>query len=304
MQNRAFTLIELLVVIAVIAILAALLLPALAEARQRATRVQCTAQLHQLSTALALYDTDYNDLPLGHDWSGSCREVGTTPSFQSCVADYAKAPFFHLAWCPSQLPYGVGAYGTGYTYYGNFTRWLNWASSVFAQPPRISEAFRVSIGDLNNVAKRAHSESSCKDIHTGRWLLMADRIQIVQGTQVYDLQPPNLNGHQNYATGHAESGAVTGGNMLWLDGGIDWRDVPPEIGYVPWAVGGTHSGAEGWVRHNNIPYVNLIMPVETVDLVAGAWNNSGWWFDARGFSYFSSGSANYIAVGNRTNPLP
>jgi type II secretory pathway pseudopilin PulG len=297
-------LIELLVVIAVIAILAALLMPALEAARDKAVRVQCSTQMHQLYTALNLYDTDANDLPLGHDWSGSCREVGMTPEFQSLITGYTGGSYVYMGWCPSQRLYGIGGYGTGYTYYGNFTRWLDWANSVFAQPPRISKAFRVSIEDLNKVAKRAYSESSRKDIHTGRWLLMADRIQIVLGTQIYDIQPPNLNGHQNYATGHAQGMSVSGGNILWLDGGVEWRNVPSEIRDVPWPAAGTNSGAEGWVRHDNIPYVNLIMPVESVDLVAGAWSNSGWWFDARGYSYFSGGSANYIAVGDRRSPLP
>jgi type II secretory pathway pseudopilin PulG len=292
------------VVIAIIAILAALLMPALNSARHRAMRLKCTTQLRQLHIGLNMYDNNFGDLPLGHDWSGSCREVGTTPEFQAFISAYVSAPFNYAAWCPTQPAYGVGAYGTGYTYYGNFTRWLNWANSVFAQPPRISKAFRVSITDLNKVAKRASSESSRKDIHTGRWLLMADRIQIVLGTQIYDIHPPNLNGHQNYATGHVESGGVTGGNILWLDGGVDWRDTPASIHNVPWPGAGSNSGTKGWVRHDNILYVNLIAPVESVDMVAGAWSNCGWWFTAQIYSYFSGGNANYIAAANRQNPLP
>jgi prepilin-type N-terminal cleavage/methylation domain-containing protein len=60
-SRQGFTLIELLVVIAIIAILAAMLLPALSSAKERAKRIQCLNNIHQIEVALNNYTVDFKD---------------------------------------------------------------------------------------------------------------------------------------------------------------------------------------------------------------------------------------------------
>ena len=105
-KQTVFTLIELLVVIAIIAILAAMLLPALAKAREKARNISCVNNLKQIFTGAYMYTDNYDDtLPrvntsydvkyenvstTGDSWFGLINFYVTNEKTFECPADTAK----------------------------------------------------------------------------------------------------------------------------------------------------------------------------------------------------------------------
>ncbi len=110
MRQRAFTLIELLVVIAIIAILAAILFPVFAQAREKSRQAVCLSNTKQMGLALTMYAQDFDEtLPMGGN-GGPDRQN----RWYHWIAAYQKSRGINI--CPSAPnqksgDYDVGGYG-------------------------------------------------------------------------------------------------------------------------------------------------------------------------------------------------
>ncbi|MEN6401596.1 MAG: DUF1559 domain-containing protein, partial [Armatimonadia bacterium] len=92
-RQRGFTLIELLVVIAIIAILAAILFPVFARAREKARQASCQSNLKQIGLAALMYAQDYDEKLAGSRCGTGFDKWGNGPGriwWQGLLMPYAK----------------------------------------------------------------------------------------------------------------------------------------------------------------------------------------------------------------------
>jgi prepilin-type N-terminal cleavage/methylation domain-containing protein len=201
----AFTLIELLVVIAIIAILAALLLPALATAKERGKRTRCLSNLRQIGIASTLYAGDYQDV-LIPALSGDVQ-IAITPVDASLWATLSLSVNSNRnsIWTcpnrPSDLPIYEPQYNQwtiGYQYFGGIATWKN---------PAFSGGIPSS-SPIKTSASKPH------------WTLAADTTMKIDGTwggndagrpATYERMPS-----------HMPNAVPVGGNQIQMDCSASW----------------------------------------------------------------------------------
>jgi prepilin-type N-terminal cleavage/methylation domain-containing protein/prepilin-type processing-associated H-X9-DG protein len=155
--RKGFTLIELLVVIAIIAILAAILFPVFAQAREKARTTSCLSNLKQIGTSSMMYTQDYDETCVSHAWHGNDAFPNDNKYWPEMVQPYAKS--WPIMRCPSDPtdPFGIWNGPTAnIKWYYNWMRWpaysynWNYLSGVGGWQASVGGGFGVSLAAVQS----------------------------------------------------------------------------------------------------------------------------------------------------------
>jgi len=211
LRKRAFTLIELLVVIAIISILAAILFPAFARARENARKASCMSNLKQIGLAALMYTQDYDErFPMARLYFGT---GAPDLKWYDLLQPYAKS--MQVFVCPSAGPaYGNSSYGWNISGTGHKN---DWSGSGFGYIPAQPE----TPGNVLGVPQSLIQEPAST-------ILAADPSSNGNGVNgIYavgyqtEQNMPVLHGGQPYsATAVTVTDFSGGGNYLFADGHV------------------------------------------------------------------------------------